>query len=167
MAATKRMITKHIIQSMGAGYMHYIELDAKTVKRVTAGGNKRVVCDLNHTISIHAAVMKTKEGMYYLMISAANLKKLNAKAGSTVKAEIEIDKSELQFNIPEEFDEVIATDPAAKKIFDSLTPGNKRGLIALVNIVKSTDKRIERALLIATKLKAGVSSPAKVLQKGL
>jgi Bacteriocin-protection, YdeI or OmpD-Associated/Domain of unknown function (DUF1905) len=167
MVATKRMITKHIIQSMGAGYMHYIELDAKTVKRVTAGGNKRVVCDLNNTISLHAAVMKTKEGMYYLMISAANLKKLNAKAGSTVKAEIEIDTSELQFNMPEEFAEVIATDPAAKKIFDTLTPGNKRGLIALVNIVKSTDKKIERALLIAAKLKVGVSSPAKILQKGL
>jgi uncharacterized protein YdeI (YjbR/CyaY-like superfamily) len=165
MAATKRMITKHIIQSMGAGYMHYIELDAKTVKRVTAGGNKRVVCKLNNTISLHAAVMKTKEGMYYLMISAANLKKLNAKVGSTVKAEIEIDKSELQFHIPEEFAEVIATDPVAKKIFDSLTDGNKRGLIALVNMLKSSDKKIERALLIAAKLKTGVTSPAKILKK--
>lgn len=159
------MITKHIIQNMGAGYMHYIELDTKTVKRVTAGRNKRVVCKLNNTISIHAAVMKTKEGMYYLMINAANLKKLSVKAGSTVKAEIEIDKSELQFHIPEEFAEVIATDPAAKKIFDSLTPGNKRGLIALVNMPKSSDKKIERALLIATKLKNGINSPAKILKK--
>jgi uncharacterized protein YdeI (YjbR/CyaY-like superfamily) len=164
MAATKRMITTHIIQKMGAGYMHYIELDAKTVKRVTVGGNKRVVCKLNNTISVHAAVMKTKEGMYYLMISAANLKKLKVKAGSTVKADIAIDTSELQFNIPEEFAEVIATDPAAKKIFDSLTPGNKRGLIALVNMVKSTDKKIERALKIATKIKVGITSPAQVLR---
>lgn len=159
------MITNHIIQSMGAGYMHYIELDAKTVKRVTAGGNKRVLCKLNATVSLHAAVMKTKEGMYYLMISAANLKKLKAKAGSAVKAEIEIDKSELQFNVPEEFAEVIATDPAAKKIFDSLTAGNKRGLIALVNMLKSSDKKIERALLIAARLKTGVNSPAKILKK--
>lgn len=159
------MITKHIIQSMGAGYMHYIELDAKTVKRITAKGNKRVVCKLNNTISVHAAVMKTKEGMYYLMISAANLKKLNVKAGSTIKADIAIDTSELQFNIPEEFAEVIATDPVAKKIFDSLTPGNKRGLIALLNMVKSTDKKIERALLIAQKIKMGITSPAKILKK--
>jgi uncharacterized protein YdeI (YjbR/CyaY-like superfamily) len=165
MDTTKRMTTKHTIQKMGAGYMHYIELDAKTVKRVTAGGNKRVVCKLNNIISVHAAVMKTKEGMYYLMISAANLKKLSAKAGNIVKTEIEIDKSELQFHIPEEFAEVMATDPAAKKIFDSLTAGNKRGLIALVNMLKSSDKKIERALLIAAKLKTGVTSPAKILKK--
>lgn len=165
MAAAKRMITKHIIQKMGAGYMHYIELDAKTVKRVTAGGNKRVVCNFNNTISIHAAVMKTKEGMHYLMISAANLKKLNAKGGSTVKAEIEIDKSELQFHIPEEFAEVMATDASAKKIFDSLTNGNKRGLIALVNMLKSSDKKIEKALFIAARIKRGVTSPVKILKK--
>jgi uncharacterized protein YdeI (YjbR/CyaY-like superfamily) len=165
MDTTKRMTTKHTIQKMGAGYMHYIELDAKTVKRVTAGGNKRVVCKLNNIISVHAAVMKTKEGMYYLMISAANLKKLSAKAGNIVKTEIEIDKSELQFHIPEEFAEVMATDPAAKKIFDSLTAGNKRGLIALVNMLKSSDKKIERSLLIAAKLKTGVTSPAKILKK--
>ncbi|MGB2702413.1 MAG: YdeI/OmpD-associated family protein [Chitinophagaceae bacterium] len=165
MGTTKRMITKHTIQKMGAGYMHYIELDVKTVKRVTSDGNKRVLCKLNDIVSLHAAVMKTKEGMYYLMISAANLKKLSAKAGSIVKAEIEIDKSELQFHIPEEFAKVIATDAPAKKIFDSLTNGNKRGLIALVNMIKSSDKKIERALLIAARLKAGITSPAKILKK--
>jgi uncharacterized protein YdeI (YjbR/CyaY-like superfamily) len=165
MDTSKRVITKHTIQKMGTGYMHYIALDTKTVKRVTAGGNKRVLCNLNNTISIHAAVMKTKEDMYYLMISAANLKKLDAKAGSTVTAEIEIDKSELQFHVPEEFAEVIATDPPAKKIFDNLTDGNKRGLIALVNLLKSSNKKIERALLIAARLKMGVTSPAKILKK--
>lgn len=159
------MTTKHIIQKMGVGYMHYIELNTKTVKRITAGGNRRVMCKLNDAVHLHAAVMKTKEGMYYLMISAANLKKLNAKVGSTVKAEIEIDKSELQFHIPEEFAEVMATDATAKKIFDSLTDGNKRGLIALVNMLKSSDKKIERALLISAKLKIGVTSPAKILKK--
>lgn len=159
------MITKHIIQKMGAGHMHFIELDAKTVKRVTAGGNKRVLCKLNATVHLHAAVMKTKEGMYYLMISAANLKRLTAKVGSSVKAEIEIDKSELQFHIPEEFAEVMATDATAKKIFDNLTDGNKRGLIALVNMLKSSDKKIERALLIAARLRSGITSPAKILKK--
>ena len=76
-----------------------------------------------------------------------------------------MDDTELQFSVPEEFAEVLATDPAAEKIFNTLTPGNKRGLIALVNMVKSSDKKIERSLLIAEKLKKGVSSPAKVMQK--
>lgn len=144
--------------------MDYIALDAKTVKRLTVGGNKRVLCTLNGTLSIHAAIMKTKEGMYYIMISAANQKKLGLKPGSKLKAEIEIDKSELQFHIPEEFAEVMATDPEAKKVFDSLTNGNKRGLVALVNRTKSADKRIEWALKIAEKIKQGITTPQKVMK---
>ena len=155
----------YIIEKMGAGYMDYIRLDEKTVKRLTAGGNKRVVCILNGSLTIHAAIMKTKEGIHYIMVSAANQKKLGVKAGNKIMATIEIDKSELQFHIPEEFSEVMDTDPAAKKVFDRLTDGNKRGLVALVNMVKSTDKRIERSLKIAEKLKRGITSPQMVMKQ--
>ena len=102
--------------------------------------------------------------MHYIMISAATQKKLGIKPGSTVKGKIEIDKSELQFHIPEEFAEVMDTDPAAKIVFDRLTNGNKRGLIAIVSMVKSSDKRIERALLIAEKIKMGITSPQKMMK---
>lgn len=66
--------------------------------------------------------------------------------------------------MPEEFTEVFATDAAAEKIFKNLTPGNKRGLIALVNMVKSSDKKIERALKIADKLKMGITAPAQIMK---
>ncbi len=155
----------YIIQKMGAGYMHYIELTGDDVQRLTAAGNKRVVCRLNNQLDLHAAIMKTKEGMYYVMIGLKYLKQLKLTINSKVIAAISIDKTDLQFNIPEEFAEVIATDSKAKVIFDSLTAGNKRGLIALVNMVKSSDKKIERALLIAEKLKAGITSPQKVMAK--
>jgi uncharacterized protein YdeI (YjbR/CyaY-like superfamily) len=160
-----KMGRAYIIQKFGAGYMHYIELNSDDVQRLTAGGNKRVVCRLNNQVEIHAAIMKTKEGMYYVMIGAKHLKQLNLKINSKVTVAIEIDKSALQFNIPEEFAEVIATDSKAKEVFESLTAGNKRGLIALVNMVKSSDKKIERALMIAEKLKAGITSPQKVMAR--
>jgi hypothetical protein len=163
MAPAKQMNATYVIQKMGAGYMDYITLDIKTAKKLTTGGNKRVLCTLNGTLSIHAAVMKTKEGMYYIMISAAVQKRLGVKTGSKITADIQIDKSDLQFSVPEEFAEVIATDPAAKKVFDNLTDGNKRGLIALVNRVKSVDKRIGKSLLIAKAIKAGIIAPAKVM----
>jgi len=153
------------IQKFGPGGMHYIQLDPTTLRKVTAGGNKRVLCTLNDTLTIHAAVMKTKEGLNYVMVGAKYLKQLKLKEGSQVKAAFKIDDSELQFHIPEEFAEVIATDPDAAAVFSSLTDGRKRGLIALVNMVRSTDKKIERALLIAQKLKAGISLPAAILSK--
>lgn len=144
--------------------MHFITPDSKTVKKITVNGNKRVVCTLNDQITIHAAVMKTKEGTHYIMIGARYLKALNLKAGDKVKAGIQVDRTPLQFNLPEEFAEVMNTDPEAQTIFNSLTDGNKRGLIALVNMVKSPDKKIERALKIAAKLKMGITSPQKVMK---
>jgi hypothetical protein len=160
-----KMGSAYTIQKFGAGYMHYIELNSEDVQRLTAGGNKRVVCRLNNQLDIHAAIMKTKEGMYYVMIGSTYLKQLNLMINSKVTVAIEIDKSELQFSMPEEFAEVIATDNRAKEVFDRLTAGNKRGLIALVNMVKSSDKKIERSLLIAEKLKAGITSPQKVMAR--
>jgi uncharacterized protein YdeI (YjbR/CyaY-like superfamily) len=41
------------IQKMSGGYMHCIALDEKIVKRLTAGNNKRVVCMINKTITLH------------------------------------------------------------------------------------------------------------------
>ena len=159
------MATQYTIQKPEKGYMHYILLSQADVKRLTTGGNKRIICQFNDQYKIHAAIMRTKEGMYYVMIGSQHLKALQLKAGSIVKLQLKKDDTELQFSVPEEFAEVLATDPAAEKIFNTLTPGNKRGLIALVNMVKSSDKKIERSLLIAEKLKKGVSSPAKVMQK--
>jgi len=159
------MATPYTIQKPAKGYMHYIQLRQADVKRLTTGGNKRIICSFNDQYSIHAAIMRNKEGIYFIMIGSQHLKALQLKAGSAVKLVLRKDDTELQFSVPEEFAEVLATDPDAEKIFNSLTPGNKRGLIALVNMVKSSDKKIERSLLIAEKLKKGVSSPAKVMQK--
>lgn len=154
---------KYTLQNTG-GHMHYITLADKTVQQLTTGGNKRVLCTINKTVTLHAAILRTKEGMCYIMVSSKYLKQLKIKAGSTVDAVIKKDHSELQFNVPEEFTEVFATDLAAEKIFASLTDGNKRGLIALVNMVKSTDKKIERALRIAEKLKIGIKSPQLMMK---
>ncbi len=158
------MIKSYTIQKMAAGYMHYIALDAKIIKQLTANNNKRVIATLNSSIKIHAAIMRKKDGVHYVMLSNKTIKQLNTTVGGTVKASFEIDKTELQFYVPEEITEVLATDEEVKLIFDKLTAGKKRGLIALVNMVKSSDKKIERALKIADKLKHGITTPQLMLK---
>lgn len=155
----------YTIEHSGPGSMHFIRLDAATLTKMTRRGNKRVVCILNNSITLHAAIQKNREGTHFIMVAAKYLKQLKLKAGSTVQAVFSVDTSELQFPVPEEFTEVMQTDPDAQKIFNTLTAGNKRGLVALVNMVKSADKKIERALLIARKLRAGIRSPAAMLKK--
>ena len=82
-----------------------------------------------------------------------------------VQAQILPDESPFQFDMPEEFQAVLDTDPAASAVFERLTPGNQRSLIYLVQALKSVDKRIERSLLVASKLRAGIHSAREILRK--
>lgn len=152
-----------ILQKFDSG-MHYIQLDEKAVKKWIDNTPKRVLCTINKTVSFHAALMPKKEGSYYINIGQTICKQLNIKLGSEITVELEEDTTEFQFDMPEELAEVLATDQAAEQKFLALTPGNQRSLMYLVAQVKSTDKRIERALTIAAKLKMGIHSPKLILK---
>jgi uncharacterized protein YdeI (YjbR/CyaY-like superfamily) len=105
-------------------------------------------------------------GMHYILLDKKHLqhyRSLKTK-GSRVTATFSEDDSAYQFEVPEEFQEVLSSDPEAEKIFHSLTMGNQRGLIYLVTQVKSVDKRIERSLKIADRIKHGMTSPKTVLK---
>jgi hypothetical protein len=157
------MATSFILERFDNG-MHYILLDKKTSSALSKYKSKRVICELNNELSFHCAIMPKKEGGYYINIGAAICKKLKIGKGSRVTATFSEDHSTYQFEFPEEFQEVLQSDPDAEKIFHSLTMGNQRGLIYLVTQVKSVDKRIERSLKIADRIKHGITSPKKVLK---
>lgn len=144
--------------------MHYIMPDPQTVQTLLKNENKRVICRLNDEVEFHCAIMPKKGGGYFINIGASICKKLKLSKGSIVTATFRRDHTEYQFPMPEELNEVLHTDPEAYKIFHSLTAGNQRGLIYLVTQVKSTDKRIERSLKIALRLKNGVTSPRLILK---
>jgi hypothetical protein len=143
---------------------HYIMLDAKTVAKLTKDNNKRVICTINKTEKLHCAIMPKKDGGHFVMIGASICKKLKLKVGMEIEASFVIDKTEYQFDMPEELKEVLDTDDEANKIFHALTAGNQRGLIYLLSLVKSSDKKIERALKIAERIKLGISSPRLILK---
>jgi Domain of unknown function (DUF1905)/Bacteriocin-protection, YdeI or OmpD-Associated len=144
--------------------MHFIMLDNKTVKALTKGNNKRVICRLNDTVEFHCAIMPKKEGGHFINIGLTICKKLKIKEGLKVLATFTVDKTEYQFAMPEELKEVFTTDPEADEIFHLLTVGNQRGLIYLVGQTKSRDKKIEKALKIAERIKNGITSPRKILK---
>ncbi len=155
--------TKCIVEKFNSG-MHYIMLDNKAVVTLTKGGNKRAICKLNDTAEFHCAIIAKKEGGHFINIGSVICKKLNIKVGSQVTAAFQVDKTEYQFDMPEELKEVLESDKEADRVFHSLTDGNQRGLMYLVSQVKSSDKRIERALKIAEKIKHGIVSPRIILK---
>lgn len=146
--------------------MHALPITAPMAAAFIANGNRRVICTINNAHTVHVALMYRKaEGDYYIYVGKALLKKAGLAAGQAVKIQLAIDDSAYQFHMPEELAEVLATDADAHRIFHGLTPGRQRGLIHLVAMVKTMDKKIERALNIADKIKAGITSPAAVLKQ--
>ncbi len=150
------------IQKFDSG-MHYIMIDDNLVELYKSKGSKRAICTLNSE-RFHCAFMPKKEGGYFINLGSGICKKLNLKVGDSIYPTFEEDLSEFQFEMPEEFAEVLAQDPDADTIFQNLSDGNKRSLIYLIGLVKSTDKRIERALKIAEKLKIGITSARLILK---
>jgi hypothetical protein len=115
-------------------------------------GSRRVVCVLNDSMTLHGAIMPHGKG-WVISMNKTNLKKLGLKVGSPVQVSMRQDSSEFGLPMPEELSEVLAQDAEAKHYFDTLTAGKKRTLIHIVISVKNVDKRIERALMLAEKLK--------------
>jgi hypothetical protein len=142
---------KSVIEKMANG-MHYFMVDEAIVRNYMP--SKRAICTIE-TVQFHCAFMPKKEGSFFVIVNKQNITKLKLKVGDAVTVIFKKDKTDLQFDMPEEFMEVMATDKEAKKTFDGLTDGNKRGIISLLLKIKSIDKRIEKSLFIAEKLKLG------------
>ncbi len=142
-----------------------IVIDPSAAAPLLADGNKRVLCTINGSVTLHSALMRTKEGDHFIVISSKVCKQLGVTTGSRLSIHLEVDTAEYQFVMPEELREVLDSDPEAATAFDALTDGKKRGIMHLVTLVKSADKRIERALLIANKIKMGITSPQLLLKK--
>jgi ABC-type lipoprotein release transport system permease subunit len=144
--------------------MHYIMINDDLTTPFLSKNIKRVVCKINDSLDFHCAFMPKKEGGFSINIGSSICNKLNLKLGDSVTLSFREDTTEYQFEMPEELTEVFYQDPDAFTIFDSLTDGNKRSLIYLVNAVKSSEKRIERALKIVEKLKMGITKPQLIMK---
>jgi hypothetical protein len=143
--------------------MHYVMVDENMVNSFLTKGSKRAICMIGSK-NFHCAFMPKKEGGYFINLGSTICKKLNLKEGDSITLSFAEDNSEFQFEMPEELSEVLYQDPDADAVFQALTDGNKRGLIYVISLVKSSEKRIERALKVADKLKMGVTSPRLVLK---
>ncbi len=161
MAAKKTNGTYQIAKR--EGNYHCIFVPAAIAESFEGKPYPRALCTIN-SHSFHCAFMRSKEDGYYIYLGNKIIKELNLRVGVSVQVSFSPDESDYQAPFVEELKEVLSTDPEAEKIFNSLSPGNQRSLIYLVTLVKSTQKRIDRSLLIATKLKAGITSARLMLK---
>lgn len=144
--------------------MHYCIIHPTIANKLLKTKEKRWICVINKTTSFHVALQSNKEGNYFIYVGSKILKQLNLKKGMAVQIDFKKDDTTYQFEDVEEWNEVMNTDPEVEIIFNQLTPGNKRSILFLIQQVKSSDKRIQRSLIIAENLKKGIHSPKLLLK---
>jgi len=129
-----------------------VELPATIIKKLPKG-RVRVEGKLNN-IPFNLGVQFKKSGARYLSISQAMRKAGKLKPGDKVKVRFDlVDPDKLE--LPEEMEAVLSQDDVGAKLWSKLTVGLQRSLVHYINSTKNVDLRIERALYLINKVKAG------------
>lgn len=149
-------------------WSYHIKVPKLVASHFQENGIKRVVAELNKTLSFQCAIMPAGEGVFFINVNKKIRDQLKLKEGSMVQVSLREDKSEYGLPFPEELKEILKQDPEGNTLFHKLTPGKQRNMIYVVSQVKNTDLRIHRAMVILDHLKNNKGKiDFKVLNKEL
>jgi uncharacterized protein YdeI (YjbR/CyaY-like superfamily) len=99
-----------------------------------------------HTWSSRIAIMR---GRYLIGLSNANREGAGVEIGQEIEVEVEYDHEPRVIVEPEDFTKALDADPAARAVYDRLSPSHKREHLRAIESAKKPDtrqRRIERAL---------------------
>lgn len=142
--------------------MHVLVIPSHVADLFYGLGHQRVVCTLMGKIVLHAALIKHADLGFAVYVNKRILQTLGLVLGQQVPFSLEVDTNPDQFPMPDELAEALNQDEEAKKAFEALTAGARRGFMHWVGQVKSMDKKIERALKVVSQLKMGVNAVHKM-----
>jgi Bacteriocin-protection, YdeI or OmpD-Associated len=151
----------YIFFDLGDGSLA-IALAQEDLRRLSVKGNKRVLVTWS-TFEHHCAILKNGDGAY-LRFGKAHHKKWGIHAGMHLELNIEIDSSTYQFEFPATLKEILETDPEAHERWQVLSAGKQRSILYQIAKIKSTDKQIDKGLLLCTRLKQGHQNPMTILK---
>ena len=123
------------------------------------GGRIRVKGTFNGA-AFALAIQNMKDGSRFFSVGAPLRRAARIQAGDKVDVVFRIVDPD-KVDIPEEVEAVLEQDPDARKAWDNLTAGYQRSLIHYVTSVKNVDSRIQRALKLLERAKAGLLTGAK------
>lgn len=138
--------------------LHYIEIDESILSKTKSNEdktvyNQRFIIQINNSERWQAGAVALGEGKGYITVKKAILKKNGLRVGDTVTVHLEKDESEFGMEFPEELKELLHQDPEGERRFNLLPKGKQRYILYYICQVKSSQKRIERAVMLITNLK--------------
>ena len=108
-------------------------------------------------IEFHAALKKEKTGVFRIYFSKAKQKELGVFMNDYFELQVYEDTSKYGVEISEELEAVLLSDFEAYTIFENLTPGKQRSIIYAIARYKSSQMRVDKALILTENLKRGIS----------
>lgn len=125
----------------------------KDIVETVGGVGTRLLCSINGNEQFHCGLVSKGGGTAYIIVNKKNQKKWGLSLDSEVTAVIELDHSKYGMKISEELEALLDQDKEGFELFENLTAGQQRYIIHYVNQVKSSQKKIDRAILLINNLK--------------
>ncbi|SMO61015.1 YdeI/OmpD-associated family protein [Gracilimonas mengyeensis] len=132
--------------------LHHVTVPADIVDKV-GGIGTRLMCSVNGHKAFHGGMVALGGGAAYITINKKRMKAFGIDKGDEVEVTITLDHSKYGMEVPEELEALLEQDDEGERRFEMLTPGRQRYIIHYVSQVKSSQKRIDRAILLINNLK--------------
>lgn len=127
-------------------------MPAEIVESV-GGIGTRLFCSINGNEKFNCGLVALGGGAAYITVNQKQMNKFGVEKGEEVEAVIEHDNSKYGMEMPEELEALLEQDEDGASHFENLTDGQKRYIIYYVGQVKSSQLKIDRAILLINNLK--------------
>jgi hypothetical protein len=140
-------------------YLNYIVvevppgiLDQLPGKMEKGNYNQRLIIRLDGKVRWQCGIIAMGEGSGCIPVNATRLKALKKTIGDDVQVELFKDDSEFGVEVAEALVEYWAQEPESYSRFMNLKPSMQRYILQHVITAKSTEKRVERTVLLMRNL---------------
>lgn len=106
-------------------------------------------------VGFHAALRK-RLGRYIITFGKRHQKELGIFPHDYFQLQLVEDTTQYGVEMPKELEAVLESDSEAMRAFETLTDGKKRSLIYHIKRIRTSQKRIDKALVISENLKLGI-----------
>jgi len=132
---------------------HHVIVPIEIANKYLELNDKRIICNIEDQFEFSCALIAKGDGNYFISINKQIRTKFKLEHGTELDLKIRTDDSKYGMPLPEEMAELMAQDPEGEASFHKLTPGKQRSLLYLIGKPKSSQKRLEKAIVILEHLK--------------
>lgn len=134
------------------GGMHYLELPNAAAEEMRATGYKRWVCTIQDALTWHCGLLPTGEGTWFVVLSKAKMKAVEAHVGDWLNVDMVPDTSKYGMPLPEDLADILADDTEFERRFDAMLPGKRRNAIHQIASAKTPETAAKRIIKLMEQL---------------